>query len=518
MQQRSVFLPVLCVTLFWLVRSLGAALALLDPELMTTIRGLAVHHFLWVILIAPATAWVLSRIKSDGVPAEDVGKGVVSLRTLVKPLPLVLLLLGLVTAAGHFSWLHPDSPHIPFAVPVISGSLLWPSILVVFFAQTPPGRWGMALGLGIALGDLIWVVALPLLHTYSQTPSPAVVTHVRTLIVLTYAAIGAALAAAVAGVPNILARVFDTFSPTENASFQGCGWRKSLTVLFGVFGVVALYYFLFGFGLVNEFPKLNRYHSFPSPLYYLLPAGLIGMGRLLDMGLRGFCVMGAIAVSASLGVILVVMARGSGPAEEAMPFFMMVREAMLIFALVCTARVAGRARQALKGLLFMGFVGLAYSLYLFSMIGAGLGRLFAGGTGLGQLMVSVGVAMAFIACMIVLLRNLARFPGVETIETGGQQFVPLPVSGGNDTEKPREHAVSPEEILKRTAFSEAFALTKREMDVLEGLLRHGDMNILREDMRISGHTVKYHLRGLLQKTNMTNRRQLINFYTLWVNK
>jgi DNA-binding CsgD family transcriptional regulator len=94
---------------------------------------------------------------------------------------------------------------------------------------------------------------------------------------------------------------------------------------------------------------------------------------------------------------------------------------------------------------------------------------------------------------------------------------PVPDTTPNELKKSVEAdlALQTDSPVKRLAYIAAFSLTKRESDVLDGLLRGVKSASLAEELQISGLTVKFHLKNILQKTGAENRRKLLAAYAAW---
>jgi DNA-binding CsgD family transcriptional regulator len=80
-------------------------------------------------------------------------------------------------------------------------------------------------------------------------------------------------------------------------------------------------------------------------------------------------------------------------------------------------------------------------------------------------------------------------------------------AGAEATEEP-----DPEKLH---AFAAGYGLTKREIEVLRGVVRIMDMDAISQELGVSIHTARFHLRGLLSKTTMASRQRLQMFYSAW---
>jgi DNA-binding CsgD family transcriptional regulator len=81
--------------------------------------------------------------------------------------------------------------------------------------------------------------------------------------------------------------------------------------------------------------------------------------------------------------------------------------------------------------------------------------------------------------------------------------------------EPPESAEPAADGEKKRAFAAAFALSNREMEVLDGLLLGMKSEAIGAMLHISERTVRLHLGNLVRKTVTRNRQDLLRRYIAW---
>lgn len=511
MHQRTVFLPVVCVALFWLTRILGATLAVLDPSIVPNVPVAAFSYYSGVLVLSTLAALIFGMLAKRMCEPPDDGSARGMVRALFRPFPLILLFLGALTASGHLTYIKGGYVPVPLVLPSMAGGMLWPAVMVVFFALAPPRHWATALAASLAVGELVWVVASPFAVAVAQTSAGDAAAHVRRLIGLLYVGAGMALALAVTRGEGAQARIASAFivrRPPESRP-------RILEPLAAAFGTAVLFHFLTGFGLLAELPKLRAAAQIQGPLHYLTPIIIVTMGRAMDSGARGTGLMaGFLTLTAFAAPLTGLM--GEAATGQIMPLFVAAREVLMVFLLVNIARATGWAGIPERGALFVALAGLVYAAYLLPYAGTRAARAFFPDMAGARAAAGTVLGVLFALALAGTLRLLARFTCPDRPEEReGAVRAPEPELARAPELARQAPEETREDKIKKAAFAEQYALTRREAEILDGLMRHGSADLLREELGVSAHTVKYHLRGLLQKTGLPNRRRLIHFYTLW---
>jgi DNA-binding CsgD family transcriptional regulator len=80
---------------------------------------------------------------------------------------------------------------------------------------------------------------------------------------------------------------------------------------------------------------------------------------------------------------------------------------------------------------------------------------------------------------------------------------------------PAKNAAPEPDMEKFRAFAAAHDLTKRERELLLGLIRGKSLENLGREFGVALSTVYYHQTGLLKKTGMSSRSHLLRCFSLW---
>ena len=131
---------------------------------------------------------------------------------------------------------------------------------------------------------------------------------------------------------------------------------------------------------------------------------------------------------------------------------------------------------------------LAYMFLLIPVLGWWLGRGPLGQEGEAKTTLLLGLATLLSLLLIRLNRHMARYTWLWfRPDEGDEPLTPVP------------DAVLSNDQHKQLEFAAAFQLTRREHELLTGILQNQNLPILAQHMDISLRTARFHLSGLLKK-------------------
>lgn len=402
---------------------------------------------------------------------------------------------------------------LPLAVAIC---LFLPLGLYLFFTAVPAERQGLALGSAIAAGELVWVAVLPLLHLFlSSSHRPEPVLHLFKFLGFCAAGAGACFAL------TLIGSAAPPPEPAQSAGKPGAGAARlaeSVTpagkrTLGWLFLAGAFYHTLFGL-LLLDMPRASDSPHFFEDHYFLLLFLAPVAGFLLDKALsgknglpgalespesrkpreRGLALF--VLAGVALPVVLVPVlgfVTGHGLFSGLSVPLLGIRQVFLLTILVVTARLAVRSPY------FPLLGSCAWGLMLLHLVGFWLGGLLAAQP-VGQHLAAFALAFGCILCLWRFMRIAAALPHLRE----------APVLRTGDDTPP-----VPDDPAKLAAFAEAFALSGREVQVLEGAIRDIPLETLRQSLGISESTVRFHQTGLFKKTGQRNRRRLVLFFRAW---
>lgn len=369
--------------------------------------------------------------------------------------------------------------------------LLWamslPVALRFFFANIRPGAWALYFALAISAGHLCWSLLTPLvgaagpgaLAGNSENPHLAFLNVTRSLLCFAFSFLCWKLAGLEArfGRPGYAGR--GACRPSVSDGRESPGRRFFLLLLpflacFFLNGFSGYLFFprLLGRGLYPEYMHLFLTLAFPLLGLWVTRRGDQALFRLLAA---------ACLIFASLPLLLFLPL--PLPALQGVYLVCAVAQQLLLF---CGALAFARfARSPRQCTLLASMVWLATTV-------AVPGRLLA-----SHLLPSLAAPPLAAACLLAALCALALLPL--------RRAFPLPSPPG-----PRAADAG-----KLAAFAAAFGLTRRESELMALVAEGAESERIRRELGVSENTVKYHMRGLLQKCVVPNRQQLLHLYTAW---
>jgi DNA-binding CsgD family transcriptional regulator len=374
----------------------------------------------------------------------------------------------------------------------ISGGIFLPLGLALFFRTAPVGREGLFYGLIMALGELLWVTLFPLLGGAFAAPVPnGQAFHLFTLNCLVLGGTGLCLGAALYAHGNA-----ETGGHTAGEDGVAAASEGTRPALLWMFGAGAGLFLLTGLETGMALPKIVLRPGLVG-LPYFLPLFFLPLaGRMLDGEKPGRFML--LLVPACLLLPCLGLAQANGLLDPLALFCLLsvTRQTLLLAVLTVCARLL--KTHTLLPLLLT----LAHCLHLMQPIGAlprGLLAAFPNGVFTTALTLAVGTAF----CLWRFRRLLLEMPELWELSRneGGKE------AGAEAAEEP-----DPEKLH---AFAAGYGLTKREIEVLRGVVRIMDMDAISKELGVSIHTARFHLRGLLSKTTMVSRQRLHTFYSAW---
>jgi DNA-binding CsgD family transcriptional regulator len=368
----------------------------------------------------------------------------------------------------------------------ISGGLFMPLGLALFFRTAPAGREGFFYGLIMALGELLWVTLFPLLGGAFADPVPnEQAFHLFTLNCLTLGGTGLCLGAALYAHANAET---DGHSPAGEGGIPAASGGTRPALLW-IFGAGAGLFLLTGLETGMALPKIALRPGLVG-LPYFLPLFFLPLaGRLLDGEKPGRFML--LLVPACLSLPFLGSAQANGLLDPLALFCLLsvTRQTLLLAVLTTCARLM-KTHTILPLLLT-----LAHCLHLMQPVGAlprGLLAAFPNGVFTAALALAAGTAFCLWRFRRLLLENPELW------------------------ELPLEKNAAPEpDMEKFHAFAAAHDLTKREQELLLGLLRGKGLENLGREFGVALSTVYYHQTGILKKTGMPSRSNLLRYFSLW---
>lgn len=509
LRQENNTLSMLCMALLYVSMNLGTVVAALSPDPLARGMHWAAYHYAGILIMALVLVPVL--------PAEAANlsapKGI---RGLVRPLPLCVLASGFLALLA--SPLDPAAASLPLPdwIPASSLGLFWPLALVVFFSVEPLRLQGIGLGICMAVGDLVWIAFQPFISLVKPglplTEQAVLIHHFQGV-----AQGGLALCLALGFSRHIVGgKGFSRCARDAGACPDRAAAKRGFPLVGLLFAAGLTFLTLYGLGLGIAFPKVTPQHlrNGDSHLVLLVAAPLAGL--LLDRGGRGLLLVGALLALTACGTPLACFAVPGVEPELLHGLLGIGRQTCFLTLYVLLARI-------LRGSpLFPLFGSLVHTLYLAQPLGPLLGRACQGLPG-GVATAALILLLLFLALLCVLgLRLRARPDIVAPARPGDAEAADLiPVGPVEEPARngpgllPPGPAVPAPDREKLAAFADFFALTKREAEILDGLIRNMDIATVSQTLGIRERTVRFHLTGLLKKTALPSRQRLLHFYAAW---
>jgi DNA-binding CsgD family transcriptional regulator len=368
----------------------------------------------------------------------------------------------------------------------ISAAMFMPVGLSLFFRTAPRGREGFFYGLIMAFGELLWVALFPLLGGASDDlTASGKAFHLFTLNCLTMGGTGLCLGAAF----YLYGATETNMNGSADTDKPPAVSRDTRTSLLWIFGAGTGIFILMGLETGMSLPKTALASGFIS-LPYFIPLFFLPLaGWMLDGENPGSLM--ALLVPVCLLVPFLGLAQ-KGDLIDPLAMFCLIsvaRQTLLLAILTASARLL--KTHALLSLLLT----LAHCLHL-AQLGGALSRkaLFAVPYGVEAASFALAAGAAF--CLWRVRRLLLEKPELW--------------------ELPLEKNVAPEpDMEKFDSFAAAHDLTRRERELLLGMIRGASLEDLAGTFGIAISTVRYHQTGLLKKTGMPSRSNLLRCFTSW---
>ncbi|GHV51204.1 hypothetical protein FACS1894168_3260 [Deltaproteobacteria bacterium] len=358
-------------------------------------------------------------------------------------------------------------------------ALFLPLGLTLFFRAAPAGREGFFYSLVMTAGELLWVLLFPLLSyappVAGELAADGRVFHLFTLYCLIIGGTGLCLSAAFYrhGVPQ----------RPRNAAPQLFPGQRAL--LLRMFSAGAGIFILMGLEMGMGLPKATIAPGFIAlphilPLFFLLPAGW-----MLDSDKPGRLMI------ALMPVCLLAPLLGLASFEPLALFCLLAALRQILLLAVFTACARLMKNHALLPLL----LAVAHCLYLTQLGGVFLrAQLAASPRGVFAAALVLAAATAFCLWRFRLLT--AKNPELWVLPA-------LPADSADEA------------AAKFHAFAVAHNLSGREQELLAGMIRGASLEDMGQELRVTLRTARFHLTGLLKKTNTRSQRNVSEYYAFW---
>ncbi|MDR1686968.1 MAG: helix-turn-helix transcriptional regulator, partial [Desulfovibrio sp.] len=372
-----------------------------------------------------------------------------------------------------------------FPVIGISGGIFLPLGLALFFRAAPSGREGFFYGLIMAFGELLWVTLFPLLGGVFADPAPnGQAFHLFTLNCLILGGTGLCLGATLYALGN---RETGGHTPAGEDKIPEAS-EGTRAALLWIFGAGAGLFLITGLETGMALPKTALRPGLVGPPYFLPLLFLPLAGRMLDGEKPGRLML--VLVPACLSLPFLGPAQANGLLDPLTLFCLLsvTRQTLLLAVLTACARLMKPHR------LLPLLLTLAHCLHLMQPVGAlprGLLSAFPNGVFAVALLLAVGTA----CCLWRFRRLLEEKP----------KLWELP---------PAKNTTSEPDMGKFHAFAAAYDLTKREQELLLGLIRGKSLEDLARELGVALSTVRYHQTGILKKAGMSSRSKLLRCFSL----
>lgn len=505
---QSSFFPVFCIAVFFILRNLYACTLVLTPEMHSATGARGVLHLTFLFFFAIALFLGAYTIGRGALCTDSRGAALAPLRA---QRIFSILLAGILAILGIGSLILHLEPGMPrFPLPAVAYGLFWLVATALFFAAVPD-RHGYRFGCGVAAGELIWLILLPAINVIeSEAQVHTQLVHLGRLIGVAYVVLGLSLAWAVTAKPGLLFPVAQKTHAGGGAGnlVKGAGRRLQ----WGLFAAALLLFFLFGMGTgLVPFPKLNHAATVPNVGHYLLLLCSPLAGELVDRAaaghMRGGRILAAAIMAFACSIPVLLFAKQffswSAPSEIALPFFLVGREMFFVPLVALTGYLVASVWSRAHLPLFFGVIHCLYFIVSF------LGVWFVQNPIVKNSEVGTILSLCLLAGFGLLLFRICRgAEGFFAKASEKKEVFVLPA-----VEPP--YANQPSASAKFVAFCTDFSLTRREKELLGGLVDGVPMSEACGAMGITERTFRFHLKGILKKTGMINRRRLLIFYGGW---
>ncbi len=462
---------------------------------------------------------------AQGAPAGDAPLPLAGYVGRIGPLARTALLAALLLP-GLFSLL--PFTVVPWAGTPVLNTLqpfLWgfglPVAQRLYFRHTEPGRQAVYFGIAMGAGHLCWSLLMPLVGAFVSTSSPAGAVPDRFLLFLN-------VTRAVTNCLFVLL-VWRLLHAGGAAGANGPGGtEKNLPPLPGMGKklVLLLLPFLLCFalsGLMNYkfFVRVQLRGEYTEFMHLALAALFPLLGLIFSrrkFGPAFPCLCAAVLCFA----LALLMSFPPFSARAGVALCIISQQTLFFLGVLFFSRFAPYSRCPALVLCLGWLVALA------GIPGNLLGTRLLPALDI-PIFPAVSVLAGLCAVSLIPLRRVFPLPeapaqaedtALEALSAESAKLEALRIEA--ETEAARLEAARMETLrieaeaeAKRRAFAAAFALTTREAEVLDGILRGLEREAIGAELGISDRTVKFHIRGLLKKTGEANRSKLLHFYTAW---
>lgn len=386
-----------------------------------------------------------------------------------------------------------------------------PAAMLFFFGRVRPGQQAVFYCAAISAGYLCWALLMPLVGAFGPG--------------------GSALALPTAGLEGRYLPLINVVRNLTGAAFALLCWHLARTdaarppgpyvpgpfparrfvllllpflACFFLNGFSGYLFFprLIGRGLYPEYMHLALALLFPLVGLYISRRGDAALFRLL---------LAAVAIFAVFPLLFFVPGQAGPEAGQTWT-------AQAVY-LVCA--VAQQVLECCGVLAFARFAGLSrFPVLALCTVWLAVGAAIPGKLTAAKLLPALGVPVFPAACILTALCALSLLPlrrAFPLPEAPAEAETVLSDAGREamSAEAAKLEVARLEAEARFRAFAAAFGFSKRETEVLDGILRGLEREAIGAELGVSDRTVKHHINGLLKKTGQANRQRLLHFYTGW---
>lgn len=496
----SILIPVLCMFAAQAAFYAGASTFLLCPNIHSGIAG----SFGGLALGVAAGTLLFPGLSGQGLRPVGENPRSGNRARLITAAVLFLACTAATVLRLHGDWLYSEP------LRNTANFLLGLQVAVaygLYFSCMPEGRRGLWLGLSLGAGMLTLRLML-LLGSRGLDGAAAVdaapITPERFLpVFVCQLALYMLLALALLwGLYRLRPAHAQASPPDARARFEsGSGQRRSR--ILRLLAALLVLLFLNSFMDASLFPVMPGRAGGSVTLHLFLALCCPLAGYLVD---RDCEVWGKrIFTAGALLFLFTPVLLGAGPPAE----LARLLHGLASLALFVTVTIMSVALSRLaRGPLFCLIVAAPFALRVVPMLGGlAMRRL-----GSPPPYVSVWCATLAAFAFYLLVRGGS---GENSASNGEAAGAPSPEQARLEAARLEAEAAQQEAEAKFRAFSAAFGLSRCESEVLAGILRGLERDAIGAELGVSERTVKYHITGLLGKTEAANRRRLLHFYTDW---
>ncbi|GHU30387.1 hypothetical protein AGMMS50256_17240 [Betaproteobacteria bacterium] len=389
-------------------------------------------------------------------------------------------------------------------LPALFGSLFLPLIWTAFAAATPPERQGICLAAAMTAGEFVWLVILPLLPNLYVDDAYGLeqLAHLHKIQALIQVALCGILIHLLLQRPHFFLL---TPPPDDTASAAPPGEIRNVMPVLFLAGAV---FFVFsGFALDTVFPKITQRPELWGDLPYFLLALFPATGLLLDFSYRGTAALPGMAVRifdkrglpvvaaflalSLLAVALMIQIKGE---NLFLPFYLGRQIIMLLFWFILLRLAGHRPFFPLLAALVLGLDSMAYPGKWLAALTPPEARGMA--------------ALALTACFTALIAYLCWQLKGDALgsEDGRQKTEDRGPEDGEGEEEGKGAADDRSQLFAERG------LTEKEKKVATLILLGLSVDEMAERLFLSKSTVNFHIRNILHKFDVANRRLFISLF------